>query len=94
MQPKPPDVRQSLSLKQTLPHVWPPGDGVGAGAGFDGLTKFHWAVLGRPYLELHSVRQLPAFAGGRAARRDRVQQHHITTPTETPPPPFHACATP
>ena len=55
MQPKPPDVRQSLSLKQTLPHDWPPGDGVGAGAGFDGFTKFHWAVLGIPYLELHSV---------------------------------------
>ena len=35
MQPKPPDVRQSLSLKHTLPHVWPPGDGVGAGAGPD-----------------------------------------------------------
>ena len=35
MQPKPPDVRQSLSLKHTLPHVWPPGEGVGAGAGPD-----------------------------------------------------------
>ena len=35
MQPKPPDVRQSLSLKQTFPHDWPPGDGVGAGAGPD-----------------------------------------------------------
>ena len=46
MQPKPPDVRQSLSLKQTLPHDWPPGDGVGAGAGFDGFTKFQERLIG------------------------------------------------
>ena len=30
MQPKPPDVRQSLSLKQTLPHDWPPDLNVAA----------------------------------------------------------------
>ena len=54
---------------------------------------------GRPRMDRDAVvsdavRREPRTPQGRAARRDRVQQPHITTPTETPPPPFHACATP
>ena len=31
VQPKPPDVRQSLSRKQVSPHFWPTGRGAGVG---------------------------------------------------------------
>ena len=33
VQPKPPDVRQSLSRKQVSPHFWPTGRGAGVGGG-------------------------------------------------------------
>ena len=33
VQPKPPDVRQSLSRKQMSPHFWPLGRGAGVGLG-------------------------------------------------------------
>ena len=58
----PPYQLQSESLEQALSSPWRFGDQgqsyvavPDGGAGFDGLTKFHWAVLGIPYLELHSV---------------------------------------